>query len=419
MGKILIKDIYLKGKTVSILIEGNTIARIADRIEEVSEDTEVLDGRGKAVIPGFANMHTHAAMTMMRGGKEDEKLQRWLSAIWAMEKNLDDETVYWGTKLACLEMIKTGTTLFNDQYFYIDSAVKATSEMGLRGVHSYVFLDLNDKEKIESQRNMCAVEYERSKSWGPLNTFAIGVHALYTVSPENIVWAFDFARKHGLKVHIHLSETYQEYMECRGKNNCTPVEYFDSLGLMSSDLIAAHCVWLSRNDIEILGRNAVNIAHNIKSNLKLASGLNFKFRELSDAGANVCLGTDGTASNNNLDMLDTMQITALVQKAWRNDPAAAPLPELIKSATYNGYKAMGLNGGHIKEGALADLSIIDIDNYKFTPNINFDANLVYSANSYCIKTVICNGRIVMKDRYVEGEDEILSQVRRLYRKLWV
>lgn len=419
MGKILIKDIYLQGKTVSILIEGNRISRIADSIEDVCDLTETIDGRGKAVIPGFANMHTHAAMTMMRGSKEDEKLQRWLSAIWAMETHLDDEIVYWGTKLACLEMIKTGTTLFNDQYFYIDSAVKAASEMGVRGVHSFVFLDLNDQEKREAQKDACLAEYEKSKSWGPTSTFAIGVHALYSVSEESIVWAFDFARKHGLKTHIHLSETYQELMECKGKHNCTPVEYFDSLGAMSPDLIAAHCVWLSPNDIEILGRNGVTVAHNIKSNLKLASGLNFKFKELSDAGANVCLGTDGTASNNNLDMLDTMQITALVQKAWRNDPAAIPLPELMRSATYNGYKAFGLDGGRIKEGALADLSILDMDNYKFTPNINFEANLVYSANSYCIKTVICNGKIVMRDRYVEGEDEIVSQVRRLYSKLLV
>ncbi|MBP5693221.1 MAG: amidohydrolase [Bacteroidales bacterium] len=419
MGRILIKDIYLDGKQSDILIEGNRISKIADKIEDKFTDATIIDGKGKAAIPGFANMHTHAAMTMMRGGKEDEKLQRWLSAIWSMEKHLDDEIVYWGTRLACLEMIKTGTTLFNDQYFYIDSAVKAASEMGVRGVHSYVFLDLNNKEMIEPQREKCIQEYENSKSWGDMNSFAVGVHALYSVSEENIVWAFEFAKKHGLKVHIHLAETYQELMECKGKNKCTPVEYFNSLGVISPDLIAAHCVWLSPNDIEILGRNGVNIAHNIKSNLKLASGLNFKFKELSDAGANVCLGTDGTASNNNLDMLDTMQITALVQKAWRNDPAAIPLPELMRSATYNGYKALGLDGGRIKEGALADLSIIDIDNYKFTPNINFAANLVYSANSYCIKTVICNGRIVMKDRYVEGEDEIVAQVRKLYKKLLV
>ena len=149
MGKILIKDIYLEGKQVSVLVDGEKISRIADRIDidSITDLTKIIDGRGKAIIPGFANMHTHAAMTVMRGSKEDEKLHKWLAGIWEMETRLDDEIVYWGTKLACLEMIKTGTTFFNDQYFNVPSAVQATYEMGLRGAHSFVFLDLGDKSE--------------------------------------------------------------------------------------------------------------------------------------------------------------------------------------------------------------------------------------------------------------------------------
>ncbi|MBR4438218.1 MAG: amidohydrolase family protein, partial [Bacteroidales bacterium] len=201
------------------------------------------------------------------------------------------------------------------------------------------------------------------------------------------------------------------------KNRCTPVAYLNDLGLFSKKVIAAHCCWIDENDVEVLGNNHVNIAHNINSNLKLSSGYKFKFQELENAGANICLGTDGVASSNNLDMLEAMKTTALVQKAWRKDPSTITLKQLIASATSNGYKAYGLNGGKIKEGALADLSIIDIDNVYFTPNINFEANLIYSAHSDCVQTVICNGRILMENRYIEREREIIDAVRRLYVKL--
>lgn len=419
MGKILIKDIYLEGKQVSVLVDGNRISRIADHIELDAETdlTKIIDGRGKAIIPGFANMHTHAAMTVMRGSKEDEKLHKWLSGIWEMETRLDDEIVYWGTKLACVEMIKTGTTFFNDQYFNVESAVKATCEMGLRGAHSFVFLDLGDEQKMSRQRENCQIMYDRSRQWNPLNIFEVGIHSIYTVGEDNIIWASRFAKDHNLKVHIHIAETAQELNDCLDSHGCTPVEYLDKMGIFSPDIMAAHCIWLSEKDIATLGAAGVNVVHNINSNLKLASGYKFKFQELQDAGANICLGTDGVASNNNLDMMETMKITALVQKAWRKDPSAITLPQLLSSATRNGYKAYGLDGGVIKEGALADFSIIDINNYGFTPNINFAANLVYSAHSDCIQTVVCNGRIVMENRQIDGEDEILANVRRLYGRM--
>ena len=351
MGKILVKDIYCEGQTVSILTEGHRISKIASHIDVPEDkDTIVLDGRGKAVIPGFANMHTHAAMTMMRGSREDEKLQKWLEDIWEMETRLDEELVYWGTKLACIEMIKTGTTFFNDQYFFIDAAVTAALESGLRGAHSFVFLDLGDRAKMLDQRDECERKYEKAKEWNPLNIFEIGIHAPYTVSEDNIIWACDFAQRHNLKVHIHIAETYQELEDCKKIHGCTPVEYLDSLGIFSSNVIAAHCIWLSENDIKILGKNHVNIVHNINSNLKLASGYKFKFQELQDAGANICLGTDGVASSNNLDMLEAMKTTALVQKAWRKDPSAITLSQLIESAAKNGYRAFSLEGGEIKEG---------------------------------------------------------------------
>ena len=192
----------------------------------------------------------------------------------------------------------------------------------------------------------------------------------------------------------------------------SPVEYLDSLGLLGPDVIAAHTIWLSDKDIEILGKRGVTCVHNINSNLKLASGYRFRYNELRDAGANVCIGTDGCGSSNNLDMLEAMKTSAMVQKAWRNDSAAMPIKELFQMSSANGAKALGLNLGEIREGALADIIIIDTDNYHFMSPASFEANLIYSAHSDCVDSVICNGRFVMKNRVVSAEREILDQAKK-------
>ena len=180
----------------------------------------------------------------------------------------------------------------------------------------------------------------------------------------------------------------------------SPVEYLDSLGVLGPDVIAAHSLWLSDKDVEILGKRGVTCVHNVNSNLKLASGYKFRYNELRDAGANVCLGTDGCASSNNLDMLETMKTAAIVQKAWRNDPAAMPLNELLSMATVNAAKALGLNAGKIEEGALADLLIINTDSHNFLSSGSFEANLVYSAHSDCVDSVICNGKFIMRNYHI-------------------
>ena len=197
----------------------------------------------------------------------------------------------------------------------------------------------------------------------------------------------------------------------------TPVEYLDSLGVLDSDSIAAHTLWLSENDIRILGERKVNCVHNVNSNLKLSSGYKFKYNELRDSGANVCIGTDGCASSNNLDMLEAMKTSAILQKAWRRDPAAMPLGELMDAATVNGGKALGLDVGRIEEGALADLLIVDTDSPFFLSSGSFLANFVYSSHSDCIRSVISNGKLIMKDRVVPGEKEILANARRVLGKL--
>lgn len=421
MGTILLKNIVNDGKVSDVLIEDGLIAKVALSGEsfDIPSDTEVVDCSGKALMPGLVNMHTHAGMSLMRGVGEDIPFHEWLDRIWVLEEGLDEEYVYHATKVACLEMIKTGTTTFNDQYWYMPMAYKAASEMGIRAALSYVVCDRNDPEESERQKDQCVQMYEKSKAWSGMITFMISIHAIYSVSEPMILWATGFARERGLKLHIHLSETEKEVQDCMKEHEgMSPVEYLDSLGVLGPDVIAAHTLWLSDKDVEILGKRGVTCVHNVNSNLKLASGYRFRYNELRDAGANVCLGTDGCASSNNLDMLETMKTSAMIQKAWRNDPSAMPIDELISMVTSNAAKALGLNCGRIEEGAAADLIIVDTESYHFMSPGSFEANLIYSAHSDCIASVICDGRFVMRDRVVPGEKEILDGAKKFIDRIF-
>ncbi len=447
MASILLKGILLNGAVKDILIEGNRISRISDNMDIIpdsqvncgitgaggetegavqrkagenlsGEKCKVLDCRGKAAVPGFVNMHTHSAMTLTRGYREDAVLQDWLQDIWAVEARMDEEAIYWGTKLACLEMLKTGTTTFYDQYWMIDSAVRAVQEMGLRSEHAFVALDLKDESKDAAIKDGMEAMYEKSLKWGERCRMSVGVHAPYTVSDSMIKWCSDFARSKGLTVHIHMSETEQENMDSIALNGCSPFEHLERLGVLGPEMIAAHCVWLSEKDMDLMALRGVTAVHNVNSNLKLASGHRFLYNELRDRGVRVCLGTDGCGSSNNLDMREAMKTAALLQKGWRRDPLAMPLDQLLSVATFNGAQALGLDAGIIEEGRLADILIVDTDNYAFAPGLDFLSDLVYSANSSCIESVICNGELVMEGRCVPGEREILDEVKRVSKKLY-
>ena len=418
MNDILLKNALLDDKRVNIYVNDGMIASITPSVpgEPLTVDaaTEVVDCSTKAVLPSFINMHTHAAMSMMRGVGEDISFHEWLARIWRIESGLTPEYVYYATKLACLEMIKTGTATFNDQYWFMPQARLAAVEMGIRPVLSYVLCDRMDPEQSRIQIRECIRHYEDSLLWPEKTQFAISVHAVYSVCEDTIVWAARFASEHGLKLHIHLSETQKEVNDCKAAHNgMSPVEYLESLGFLSQDVIAAHALWLSEKDVEILGRHRVNCVHNINSNLKLTSGYRFKYNELRDAGANVCIGTDGCGSSNNLDMLEAMKTAAIVQKAWRGDPTAMPLDELFAAGTSNGAKALGINTGVVKVGNKADLMLVDIDNWHFVSNAPTLANFVYSAHSDCIDSLMCDGRWIMRNRSVKGEREILADARKV------
>jgi len=418
---ILLKDITLNNKRVDILIEGSLIKKISPSGEIMAEtlpkDTDVVGCSGKVAIPGFINMHTHAAMALMRGIKEDVLFHDWLDFIWEKEALIDAEFVYLGTKVACLEMIRTGTTTFNDQYWFSPSAHLAAKELGVRPVISYVLLDKDDPIEAERQKELCTRMWEESLSWNDGSIFSVSVHSVYAVSEETILWASEFARSHNLKLHIHLSETEKENIDCLAKHGLTPTAYLERLGVLGDNLLAAHSLWLTDEDIEILGKHHVNCIHNINSNLKLASGYKFRYDELKNAGVNVCIGTDGAASSNNMDILEALKTSALVQKAWTKDPTALPIPELLNMATVNGAKALGINSGKIEEGYLADINIVNTDSSFFLSPGSFEANLIYSAHSDCIESMIAGGKFVMKNHIIPGEKEILQRARAILREI--
>lgn len=415
MNQILLKKVLTAGERKDILIEGNIIKTISAEIDAPSAD--IIDCSRMAAIPGFINMHTHAAMTMTRSVKEDTPLMPWLQFIWKIEAGFDEETIYWGCKLACLEMIKSGTTCFNDMYWIINTAAKAVDEMGIRAFHSYIMLDNGDTNKAARQRKELEIALKDASSFSSRNHFAVALHAPYTVCKENMIFGADFAKANDLLLHIHLSETETELKNAQSQWGCSPIEYCDKLGILSNRVIAAHSLWLSPNDIQIYGKYGMTAVHNINSNLKISSGYKFPLEELQSVGANVTIGTDGCGSSNNLDMLEAMKTSAIVQKAWRKDPSTMNLENLMSIGSANAAKALRINAGKIAEGKLADIVLIDLNNVYFTPNYDFEANLIYSANSSCVDTVICDGKILMRGRKVEGEQEILDNANMCASKL--
>ena len=276
---------------------------------------------------------------------------------------------------------------------------------------------LGNAPAAEAEKERCEEIFEQSKTWGRQGAFIVGVHSVYSVTEGLMRWASEFAARNGLKLHIHLSETRKEVEDCVRAHGLTPVQYADRLGLLGPDTIAAHTLWLSDEDIEILGRRKVTCVHNINSNLKLSSGYRFLYNELKSAGARICIGSDGCASSNNLDILEALKTAAMVQKAWREDPAAMPLDDLLSMATVNGAEALGLNTGRIEEGREADILIVDTDNSFFLSPAPFLADFIYSAHSDCIDSVICQGKFVMRSREIPDEKKVLHEASRVLSKI--
>ncbi|MDO4754753.1 MAG: amidohydrolase [Parabacteroides sp.] len=413
---ILIKDVCLNGRITDVYIQGNQIKEIGTQLEVKAE--QVIDGRKKAVIPGFVNAHTHAAMTLFRGFGDDMPLKAWLEEkIWPNEAKLTSEDVYWGTKLACLEMIKSGTTTFFDMYHKFSASAKAVEEMGVRALLAGACFDHFNPELREKGKQAVEKLYAESLSFSDRIRYAAGPHAIYTVSGDLLQWIHAFAEEHQVLIHLHLAETEVEVRDALRQFGLTPVRYLHKLGILSPRLILAHGLYVDDDEIRMLADHGVTVVHNPASNMKLASGYRFKYCEMQAAGVRVALGTDGCSSSNNLDMVEAMKLASLLGKAWRKDPEAVTAKEIFRTATASGAEAIGLKSGQIAEGYLADLCLVDLNIPAFAPNHDFVSNLVYAANGSCVDTVICDGKILMQDKKVPGEDEIIERASELAYKL--
>jgi 5-methylthioadenosine/S-adenosylhomocysteine deaminase len=407
---ILITGVRLNGETRDIFIEGNRIKQIGEQLNPKAD--EVISGAGKAAVPSFVNGHTHAAMSLLRGYADDMPLQEWLETkIWPVEAHMTEDDVYWGTKLACLEMIKTGTTFFNDMYWHWRGTARAVQEMGIRAAISAVFIDLFEASKTKEQMAINEELYAARDAFGPRVTFTLGPHAIYTVSEKALRWCAEFARDKGVLVHFHLSETEKEVQDCLRDHGVRPVKYLEQIGFLGPHLVASHCVWLDEEEIDILEAHEVRVVHTPISNLKLSVGGVFPYLRLRDNNVIICMGTDGCSSNNNLDMLETAKVASLLQKFYNNSPVVMPASETLALLTSQGARAFGLQSGVITEGQWADIALVDLESPQLTPHFRLDSDLIYAANGSCVDTLICDGKILMRGSRVEGEEEIITKAR--------
>lgn len=408
---VLIKDVLLNKKKTNIFVEDNLISEIG---KDVKHDADkVIDGKGKAAIPGLINTHTHAAMTLFRGYADDMELFKWLNKrIWPLEAKMTEKDVYFGTKLACLEMIKSGTTTFNDMYWHMDASARAVEDMGIRGVLSAVFIDMFDKAKAEEQIRLNEKLLKNVKKTARVIP-ALGPHAIYSVSKESLEWCAQTAKEKDLLIHFHLAESEKENTDFKKKAGKRPVKFLEEIGFLCKNLVACHSIFYNDDEIKTLAKHNVKIAHNPTSNMKFANAGEIKYEAMKKQGLTISLGTDGAASNNNLDMFESMKFSSLLQKFYTKSQTIMPANDVLKIATLNGAKALNINAGEIKEGKLADIVLIDLKKPEMTPLHNLVSNIVYSANGSCVDTVICDGRVLMQNRVVKGEKELLEKAQKV------
>ncbi|NOZ25431.1 MAG: amidohydrolase family protein [Nitrospirae bacterium] len=431
-------DFIVKGDYVLTMtdseepLRGGAVAVRAGRIVDVgpSDDLEarylpdrVVGGSGKAVMPGLVNTHTHAAMVYFRGLADDLPLKNWLEEnIWpAEERWLSPDFVRDATALACLEMVRAGVTLYNDMYFFEDASTEGIKKLGMRAVLGAGILDFPTTAVQDT-----AEYFERAEDFisrwreDELITPSIAPHAPYTCSPGTYRKALMMGEQYDVPVHTHLCETRWEVEEVMRLYGKTPIEHLDSHGLLNSRVVAAHCVWPSQREIEILAERGVSVSHCLESNLKLASGIAPVVRML-DAGVRVVFGTDGAASNNDLDVMSEMSTAAKLHKAVSDDPTALSARTALLMATRMGAEALGLGEslGSLERGKLADMVVLDLDKPHLVPVYNIYSLIVYSAKSSDVESVMVNGRLLI-DGYrlvTVQEEEIILKARQWREKI--
>lgn len=412
---ILVKNILHQNRRTDIYVDKGVFEEIGDDLQYDAD--VVIDGSDRAILPSFHNLHTHSAMTLMRGWADDMPLHTWLNDyIWPFESKMIDEDYYNGTRLACLEMIKSGTTFCADMYMGAPLVAKAISDMGMRAWVGSTFFDFFNEELAEESKKRIEEDFKTLAHFDDKIGFMLAPHAIYTVSEESLMWLADFSKKHNLIVNIHLSETQKEVDDCVEKYGMRPVAFLDKVGLLNDKLLVAHAVHMNDEEIELIAKRGVVVAHCPASNMKLASG-GFRYKAMADAGVKFSIATDGVCSDNNVDMMGEMKLAALRAKEMYGDATVASASDVFSRTTSFSAQSLGLNTGEIALGKKADFILVNLDDVTMVPNSNLISNMVYSATPKVIDYTVCDGQVLMADGVVEGEKEIIAAVRKSMERL--
>ena len=406
-------------KSLNVTVENQKIAEITEKMPDTA-GCDVVDCRGDLLIPAFYNAHCHAAMTLFRGYGEDLPLQRWLEErIFPAEDRLTHRSVYVASKLAIAEMLRNGIASFSDMYMFEDAVADAVLETGIKANLSRSFVSFDPTADIRKDSRFdeflsLAKQYHKADDGRILVDMSL--HAEYTNTPLTCKTVGEYAKKHSFGMQIHLSETEKEHNECIGRHGKTPTRFFSDLGVLDVPTTAAHCVWLSNEDIEVLAEKEVSVAHNPVSNLKLGSGV-MPLKKMIDHGVNVALGTDGVASNNRLDILREMQTAAILHKGITRDPAVTRAADMLPLATCNGAISQGRRDcGRVAVGYRADLVLINRRSIHNMPSYDDYAMLAYSADRSDVLLTMVDGRILYRNGEYTSIDEerLISEAREVF-----
>jgi 5-methylthioadenosine/S-adenosylhomocysteine deaminase len=379
-------------------IEDDTILFIGPPPEDFSPD-KVIDGTDCLVMPGLVNAHTHSAMSLLRNYADDIPFWEWLTKkVWPIEERMSADDVYWGSMLSIAEMIRSGITSFADMYFQSEATARAAADSGIRCSIAKGLVGTSDEDNKRFSDTRRLVSDWHQTHDGRITVMA-GPHAPYTCDDIFIGKVLDLCAELNLPVHIHLSESKNEVNESIEKYGHSPIQHMNTLGVFNHHTLAAHCVHLMPDDYAILQANNVHVVHNPASNLKLGNGI-APLSKMLQAGIGVSIGTDGSSSNNNLNLFEEMNLASLLAKGISEDPSVVPAYDVLRMGTINGAKALNIDSsvGTLEAGKKADLILIDLNKPHFYPRYNLVSSLIYSAQASDVKTVIINGRIVMEDR---------------------
>jgi 5-methylthioadenosine/S-adenosylhomocysteine deaminase len=404
----------LDGETVGLRVEQEHIVAVGPDVQPANGD-DVIDAGGMALLPGLVNGHGHAAMTLMRGYGADLSLMEWLQdKIWPTEAKLTGDDVYWGTRLACAEMIRSGTVRFWDMYWHPAAVARAVNDAGLRATVALPLVDGLDPDKSDALRADAERTLETLAGAGARVAPSLGPHGIYTVSEKSLRWVSELSSERDVPVQIHLSETEGEVDDCLKAHGVRPAPYLDRIGLLRPSTLLAHGTWLDDDELALVGERGATVVTNPVSNLKLAVGRVFPYAKAREHDIPVGLGTDGASSNNSLDLLQDVKCLSLIQKHTAGDPAAMPAPEAWAVAT--GQRAPLLGAGRLVVGEPADFVLVRCDAPEMTPG-DLIANLVYAASGSVVDTTVVAGRALMRGGEIEGEEEVragaLASARRL------